>query len=81
MSPSPEGDEAGLGLLAFSLGIASIPGLFVCFLGVPLAVAAIVTGGLALARGRPRSGKAVAGVVLGLIALAGAVVLIARPDS
>lgn len=80
MSQSPEGDDAGLGLLAFSLGIASIPALFVCFFGAPLGVAAIVTGGLALARGQRRSGKAIAGIVLGLIALAGAAVLIARPD-
>jgi uncharacterized membrane protein HdeD (DUF308 family) len=67
--------------IALTLGLVSIPALFVCFLGLPLGVAAIVTGAVAVVRDRSRSGRAIAGIVLGAVALVGGVVLVVRPDS
>jgi uncharacterized membrane protein HdeD (DUF308 family) len=69
------------GSLALTLGVASVPALFVFFLGLPLAVAAIATGAVGVVRDRSQPGRAVAGIVLGVIALVCAVVLVARPDS
>lgn len=66
---------------AFALGIVSIPALFVFFIGMPLGVAAIVTGAIAVVRERSWYGRAIAGMAFGAIALVGAVVLIIRPDS
>jgi hypothetical protein len=80
MQPSTQDRAEALGTAALALGIGAVPALFVCLLGPPLALAAIVAGTVALVQGRHRPGRAIAGIVLGLVALAGAVILIARPD-
>jgi hypothetical protein len=69
-----------LGYISLALGVVSLPMLFVCMLGLPLGVAAIAAGGVGLARREPARTTALAGIVLGLLAVAAAVVFIVRPD-
>ncbi|MFC0506571.1 DUF4190 domain-containing protein [Micromonospora costi] len=80
MSPPRSGAVATASLW---LGVAALPLLFVCALGLPCGLAAIATGVVALARG-PRVpgvvGRAAVGVALGVLALVGGIVLISRPD-
>jgi putative effector of murein hydrolase len=68
-----------LGHLALALGIAALPALFLFMLGLPLGLAAVAVGAVGTAR-NDRRRTAVAGLVLGLIAVAAAIFLIARPD-
>jgi hypothetical protein len=77
--PRPSG-----GTVSLILGTAAVPALLLFGLGLFLGIAAVVTGVVALVRrdrapGDPK--RAAGGVALGLLALAGAVVLIARPDT
>ncbi|WP_018252369.1 DUF4190 domain-containing protein [Salinispora mooreana] len=68
--PFPAGKQNTLGLLSMILGIASVP-LACCFLGLPVGIAAVVTGWLGqqkveqgLADNR---GQALAGIICGAI--------------
>jgi hypothetical protein len=70
-----------LAATSMALRIAAVPALFLFALRPPLGLAAAVTGAAAIVRDRRADGRAVAGIILGLVALAGAAVLIARPDS
>jgi hypothetical protein len=65
----------GLAATALALGLASVPALVACGLGLLLAVAGIVTGIMALARTRTLSGTGGAGIA-GLRAMAVAGVLV-----
>lgn len=85
--PPPQARPSGsaLGQAAMVVGIVAIPLLFVFGLG---GLAGLVAIGFGVgdfrnaARGRPSSrGKAMVGIGCGLLAMIGAVVLIARPDS
>ncbi len=66
------GQQNTLGLVAMILGIASIP-LNCCYLGVPLGLAAVITGWLGkqkVAQGlASNSGQALAGLICGAVGL------------
>jgi hypothetical protein len=74
-----------LGVVAIGLGAVAIPTLFCFGLGIPMGLAAVVTGIVAFVRDRGRvqgeRSRAVGGVALGLLALAAAALLVLRPDS
>lgn len=74
-----------LGVVSLGLGAIAIPTLFCFGLGLPLGLAATVTGAVALVRARDRPAgearRAVGGIALGLFALAIAAALILRPDT
>ncbi|MGN9909805.1 hypothetical protein ACTMTJ_19855 [Phytohabitans sp. LJ34] len=82
-NPAPSG-RPPLAVVSLGLGAVAIPTLFCFGLGIPLGLAAVVTGVVAFARERGRpgggAGRAAGGVALGLLALAGAAVLVLRPD-
>jgi uncharacterized membrane protein HdeD (DUF308 family) len=71
-----------MGTTSLVLGALSIP-LLLCFFAGPLVgVAAIVTGSLALrSNAKDGRGRAITGIALGVVAIATAVALVARPDS
>lgn len=82
MNGHPPPIAVKLGTTSLVLGALSIP-LLLCFFAGPLVgVAAIVAGLLAL-RGDAKDGRgrAIAGIALGVVAIAAAVLLVARPDS
>ncbi|WP_205801294.1 DUF4190 domain-containing protein [Micromonospora thermarum] len=66
--PFPQGQQNTLGLISMILGIASVP-LVCCHLGLPLGVAALVTGWLGKQKAdrglAGNSGQAIAGMVCG----------------
>lgn len=68
--PFPAGQQNTLGLIAMILGIASVP-LVCCYLGLPLGIAAMVTGWLGQQKVEQRlagnRGQALAGLVCGAI--------------
>ena len=68
--PQPQGQQNTLGLVSMILGIASIP-LACCYLGIPLGIAAVVTGYLGrqkAAQGLANNdGQAKAGLICGII--------------
>lgn len=68
--PFPQGQQNTLGLVAMILGIASVP-LVCCHLGLPLGIAAIVTGWLGKQKAdqglASNGGQALAGLVCGAI--------------
>ncbi|MGJ0117697.1 DUF4190 domain-containing protein [Williamsia sp. MIQD14] len=71
-----------LGVVSLVTGILSIPALLLCYLGVPLAIAALITGFLArgqITREPARfrgTGQATAGIICGAISLVLLVLLI-----
>ncbi|RKN44464.1 DUF4190 domain-containing protein [Micromonospora endolithica] len=78
--PSPAGQQNTLGLVAMILGIASIP-LACCHLGIPLGIAALVTGWLGKQKAdrglAANNGQALAGLICGGIAVVlGAIYLV-----
>lgn len=83
MPPVSSGDRT-TGLLPMILGLVSIPLVFCYALGLPAGIAAVVLGVRDLRRaGRSRGGgrgQAVTGLMCGAVAVALAVLLIARPD-
>jgi hypothetical protein len=81
MPTPPAPADRPLGTISMVLGIAAVPTLFCFGLGLPLGLAAVTTGAVALIRQRRPGGRAIAGVALGLVAVTVAVILIARPDS
>ncbi|GIJ81173.1 hypothetical protein SAMN05443287_103345 [Micromonospora phaseoli] len=66
------GQQNTLGLVAMILGIASIP-LSCCYLGIPLGLAAVVTGWLGKQKANQglagNSGQALAGIICGAVGL------------
>ena len=68
--PQPQGQQNTLGLVSMILGIASIP-LACCYLGIPLGIAAVVTGYLGrqkAAQGLANNdGQAKAGLICGIV--------------
>ncbi|GIJ26127.1 hypothetical protein Vqi01_12890 [Micromonospora qiuiae] len=68
----PSGQQNTLGLVAMILGIASIP-LNCCYLGVPLGLAAVITGWLGKQKAdqglASNSGQALAGLICGAIGI------------
>lgn len=83
-TPDQPGRRATLDTSSMVLGIIAIPTLFLCFFGLPIGAVAVVTGVFALVRQRRdrtvSPTRAIIGIVLGLIAIGGAIVLIVRPD-
>lgn len=59
----------GLAVASLLLGLAGLPGLLLCGIGLPAALAGLVLGVVAAARGTSR-GLAVAGIVCSLVTLA-----------
>ncbi|WP_341717553.1 DUF4190 domain-containing protein [Micromonospora sp. FIMYZ51] len=68
----PGGQENTLGLVAMILGIAAIP-LNCCYLGIPLGLAAVITGWLGKQKAdqglASNSGQALAGLICGAVGL------------
>ncbi|MFI7573412.1 hypothetical protein [Micromonospora sp. NPDC049497] len=66
--PAPGGQQNTLGLVSMILGIASIP-LVCCYLGLPVGIAAVVTGWLGKQKSAQglanNSGQALAGLICG----------------
>ncbi|MEV0896191.1 DUF4190 domain-containing protein [Actinoplanes sp. NPDC049802] len=77
---SPSASDNSQGLIAMILGIVSIPALCCFYLGVPLALAAIVLGFLGKQKAdrglAGNRGQAVAGIACGIATLALAVVFV-----
>jgi hypothetical protein len=83
MMPAPmagTGQNNTLGLLSMIFGIISIPLLFCCYIGIPLAIAAIVLGILGMSKANrgeaSNKGMSVAGVATGAATVAILLVLI-----
>ncbi|MEU8332876.1 DUF4190 domain-containing protein [Micromonospora sp. NPDC048839] len=78
--PQAQGQNNTLGLVSMILGIASIPLLCCFYLGIPVGIAAVVTGYLArqkVAQGQANNaGQAKAGLICGAVAVALGIVLI-----
>ncbi|MCM0674745.1 DUF4190 domain-containing protein [Micromonospora phytophila] len=68
--PPPQGQQNTLGLVSMILGIVSIP-MVCCYLGIPLGIAAVVTGWLGKQKADQglanNSGQALAGLICGAI--------------
>lgn len=68
--PLPAGRQNALGLLSMILGIVSVP-LACCYLGLPVGIAAVVTGWLGRQKVEQRladnRGQALAGMICGAI--------------
>jgi hypothetical protein len=83
-NPGPRG-RPPLAVVSLGLGAVAIPTLLCFGLGIPMGLAAVVTGIVAFTRERRRPGsaasQAVGGIALGLLALAAAAALILRPDT
>ncbi|MFJ6198453.1 DUF4190 domain-containing protein [Micromonospora sp. NPDC092111] len=77
--PAPQGQQNTLGLVSMILGIASIPLLCCFYLGVPLGIAAVVTGWLGRQKAAQglagNDGQAKAGLICGAIAIGLAILL------
>jgi predicted Zn finger-like uncharacterized protein len=68
--PSRGGGGTGLAVTALVLGILAVfPGCCCGFLGIPLSIGAIITGGIAM-KNPEGKGMAITGIVLGIIMLA-----------
>ncbi|MGN9802411.1 DUF4190 domain-containing protein [Micromonospora sp. L32] len=71
--PQPQGQQNTLGLVSMILGIVSIP-MVCCYLGIPLGIAAVVTGWLGRQKAAQglasNGGQALAGLICGGIGLA-----------
>jgi len=81
-APRPSG-RPPLAVISLGLGAVAIPTLFCFGLGLPMGLAAVVTGVVSLLRGRGGgdAGRAAAGIALGLVALVGGAILVLRPDT
>ncbi|MEU5940647.1 hypothetical protein ABZ807_15990 [Micromonospora sp. NPDC047548] len=71
--PQPQGQQNTLGLVSMILGIAAIP-MVCCYLGIPLGIAAAVTGWLGRQKAAQglanNAGQALAGLICGGVGLA-----------
>jgi hypothetical protein len=78
--PQPQGQQNTLGLVSMILGIASIPLVCCLYLGVPLGIAAIVTGYLGRQKAAQglasNDGQAKAGLICGAVAVGLAVLVV-----
>ncbi|GHJ05887.1 hypothetical protein TPA0907_63390 [Micromonospora humidisoli] len=71
--PTPQGQQNTLGLVSLILGIASLPLLCCLFLGLPVAIGAVITGWLGMQKANQglasNGGQAKAGLICGAVAV------------